>query len=139
MHELDSDAIRHALKVAQEKGFGYLKISVGDTKFRATFDNDSAKTVSSADELFSEAVIEELVPSLETELLVKSPVVGYLELDEQKIFEGEEINEGDTIGVVKALGLKNDVVSNFKGVVEAILVKSGEPVEYGQPILRLKK
>jgi len=47
---------------------------------------------------------------------------------------GQHINEGDTICIVEAMKLLNQIEADKSGIVKSILVENGQPVEYGQPI-----
>ena len=52
---------------------------------------------------------------------------------------GDVVKEGQTIGIVEAMKLMNEVESEYDGTVAAILVENGEMVEYGQPLFKVKK
>ena len=74
---------------------------------------------------------------------VTSPIVGtaYLasEPGGKKFVEvGQKIKKGQTIMIVEAMKTMNHVPSTQDGVVSKILVKDGEPVEFGQPLISLK-
>ena len=74
---------------------------------------------------------------------VTSPIVGtaYLAPDpgEKKFVEvGQKIKKGQTIMIVEAMKTMNHVPSTQDGMVNKILVKDGEPVEFGQPLISLK-
>ena len=74
---------------------------------------------------------------------VNSPIVGtaYLapEPGAKKFVEvGQKIKKGQTIMIVEAMKTMNHVPSTQDGVVNKILVKDGEPVEFGQPLISLK-
>ena len=45
--------------------------------------------------------------------------------------------KGQTLGIVEAMKLMNDIECDFDGVVSEVLVKNGETVEYGQPLFRI--
>ena len=45
--------------------------------------------------------------------------------------------EGQTVAIVEAMKLMNDIECDFDGVVSEVLVKNGETVEYGQPLFRI--
>ena len=47
---------------------------------------------------------------------------------------GQTISQGDTICIVEAMKILNQIESEHSGTVKAILVENGEPVEYGQPL-----
>ena len=51
---------------------------------------------------------------------------------------GLDVDEGAAIGLVDVLGVFHEVPAPFDGSVEDFLVPDGQPVEYGQPIARLK-
>ena len=74
---------------------------------------------------------------------VASPIVGtaYLatEPGAKKFVEiGQKIKKGQTIMIVEAMKTMNHVPSTQDGVVSKILVKDGEPVEFGQPLISVK-
>lgn len=49
--------------------------------------------------------------------------------------EGDEVHAGDTIGIVEAMKMMNEIECEVSGRVARILVKNGQPVEYGQPLM----
>ncbi|QTF91470.1 acetyl-CoA carboxylase biotin carboxyl carrier protein [Halomonas sp. BM-2019] len=48
---------------------------------------------------------------------------------------GSSVKKGDTVCVVEAMKMMNQIEADRDGVVEAILVEDGEPVEYDQPMI----
>ena len=48
---------------------------------------------------------------------------------------GQAVKEGDTICIIEAMKLMNEIEADASGVVKAILVENGQPVEYGQPLV----
>lgn len=48
--------------------------------------------------------------------------------------EGDGIEKGQTLGIVEAMKLMNELESDYCGTVKQILVSNGEMVEYGQPL-----
>ena len=74
---------------------------------------------------------------------VTSPIVGtaYLapEPGAKKFVEvGQKIKKGHTIMIVEAMKTMNHIPSTQDGTVSEILVKDGEPVEFGQPLISIK-
>ncbi len=74
---------------------------------------------------------------------VTSPIVGtaYLapEPGAKKFVEvGQKIKKGQTIMIIEAMKTMNHVPSTQDGIVNKILVKDGEPVEFGQPLISVK-
>jgi acetyl-CoA carboxylase biotin carboxyl carrier protein len=53
------------------------------------------------------------------------------------VAEGDEVYVGQTIGIIEAMKIMNEIAADRAGVVEAILVGNGQPVEYGSPLMRL--
>ena len=74
--------------------------------------------------------------------VIKSPMVGtfyrsaapgakpFVEL-------GQAVKAGETVCIVEAMKLLNEIEADASGVVKAILVEDGQPVEYGQPLFIL--
>ena len=51
---------------------------------------------------------------------------------------GDTVKKGQVIGLVEAMKLMNEFESEYDGIVEEILVKNEETVEYGQPLFRIR-
>lgn len=47
---------------------------------------------------------------------------------------GQRVNAGDTLCIIEAMKMLNQIESDKAGVIAAILVENGQPVEYGQPL-----
>ena len=74
---------------------------------------------------------------------VTSPIVGTAYLaptaGAKKFIEiGQKVKKGQTIMIVEAMKTMNHVPSTQDGTVNKILVKDGEPVEFGQPLISVK-
>jgi acetyl-CoA carboxylase biotin carboxyl carrier protein len=70
---------------------------------------------------------------------VKSPMVGTFyrtpSPDAKPFVEiGQSVKEGQIICIIEAMKLMNEIECDKTGVVSAILVENGQPVEYGQPL-----
>ncbi|HEX7249130.1 MAG TPA: acetyl-CoA carboxylase biotin carboxyl carrier protein [Burkholderiales bacterium] len=71
--------------------------------------------------------------------VVKAPMVGTFyrspSPDAKAFIEvGQAVKEGQTICIIEAMKLMNEIEADASGVVKAILVENGQPVEYGQPL-----
>lgn len=71
--------------------------------------------------------------------VVKSPMVGTFYRAGQPGAEpfvtvGSQVKEGDTLCLIEAMKLLNEVESDANGTIKAVLVENGQPVEYGQPL-----
>tara|TARA_Y100000590_G_C15448076_1_gene911579 strand:- start:30 stop:437 length:408 start_codon:yes stop_codon:yes gene_type:complete len=76
-------------------------------------------------------------------LQITSPIVGtaYLAAEPggKKFVEvGQKIKKGQTVMIVEAMKTMNHIPSTQDGIVNKILVKDGEPVEFGQPLISIK-
>ena len=47
---------------------------------------------------------------------------------------GQSVNAGDTLCIIEAMKLLNEIEADQGGVIKAILVENGQPVEYGEPL-----
>ena len=47
---------------------------------------------------------------------------------------GQAIKEGDTLCIIEAMKLMNEIEADVTGTIKAILIETGQPVEYGQPL-----
>lgn len=74
--------------------------------------------------------------------VVESPLVGTFyaapaEDAESFVKVGDRVEKGQTLGIVEAMKLMNEIESDYSGTVAEILVNNQEGVEYGQPLLRI--
>jgi acetyl-CoA carboxylase biotin carboxyl carrier protein len=74
--------------------------------------------------------------------VVKAPMVGTFyrspSPDAKAFVEvGQAVKEGETICIIEAMKLMNEIEADASGSVKAILVENGQPVEYGQPLFIL--
>lgn len=77
------------------------------------------------------------------EFIQKSPLVGTFyrapgEQDPPFVQVGDRVTKGQIVGIVEAMKLMNEIECEADGVVTEILAGNEEPVEYGQPLLRIK-
>lgn len=75
--------------------------------------------------------------------VIKSPMVGTFYLrpsptSNPYVEVGKVISVGDTVCIIEAMKLMNEIESDVAGKVVEILAKDGEPVEYGAPLFRVE-
>jgi acetyl-CoA carboxylase biotin carboxyl carrier protein len=51
---------------------------------------------------------------------------------------GQEVNEESLVCIIEAMKVMNEIKAEIKGVIVEILVENGTPVQFGQPLLRVK-
>jgi acetyl-CoA carboxylase biotin carboxyl carrier protein len=71
--------------------------------------------------------------------MVTSPMVGIFyrsasPTSKPFVEEGQQVNEGDTLCIIEAMKILNQITAEKAGVVRKVLVENGAPVEYGQPL-----
>ena len=74
--------------------------------------------------------------------IVKSPLVGTFyaapsEDAEPFVSVGDSVKKGQTLAIVEAMKLMNEIESDFDGKVAEIYAENGQAVEYGQPLFRI--
>lgn len=75
--------------------------------------------------------------------IIKSPMVGTFYLKPSPVAEpyielGKDVKKGDVLCIIEAMKLMNEIEAEYTGKVAEILVKDGEAVEYGTPLLRIE-
>ena len=72
--------------------------------------------------------------------IIESPMVGTFYRSSSpstKVFVeiGQSVSKGDTLCIIEAMKIMNQIESDISGTVRAILVEDGQPVEYGEPLI----
>ena len=85
----------------------------------------------------------EAVQPIDSGNVVVSPLVGIFYSASSPEAEpfvkvGDRVKKGQVLGIIEAMKLMNEIESEYDGIVEAILVKNEEMVEYGQPLFRIR-
>lgn len=81
--------------------------------------------------------------SIASDQVVTSPLVGIFYSASSPdadpfVKVGDQVKKGQVLGIIEAMKLMNEIESEYDGVVEAILVKNEDAVEYGQPLFRIR-
>ena len=74
--------------------------------------------------------------------IVESPLVGTFyaapkEDADPFVSVGDPVRKGQTLAIIEAMKLMNEIESEYDGTVAEILAENGKPVEYGQPLFRI--
>lgn len=83
-------------------------------------------------------------PAEEENLFITSPIVGTFysaPAPDAPAFVkvGDQVKNGQTVCILEAMKLMNEIQSEFDCEIEAVLVSNEQKVEYGQPLFRVKK
>lgn len=75
--------------------------------------------------------------------IVKSPMVGTFYIkpaptENPYVEIGKQVKKGDTLCILEAMKLMNEIESEFTGTITEIYVKDGETVEYGTPLFKIE-
>ena len=144
---MEYDKIKELMKDMGNSNLTEMDIDFADgTKIRMKKDLNQAKVIS---EVTLNQVNTEMPKTQnsnqEKEIsgnIVKSPMVGTFYLKPSPTSEpytevGKQVKKGDILCIIEAMKLMNEIESEYTGKVEEILVKDGEPVEYGTPLFRI--
>ena len=149
---MDLRKLKKLIDLVQESGIAELEITEGEEKVRiarggavsvtalaagappAVADQPSAPALATGAAMA--APLAEAVPEGH---VVKSPMVGTFyrspSPDAKPFVEvGATIKAGETICVLEAMKLMNEIEADASGTIKAILVENGQPVEYGQAL-----
>ena len=82
-------------------------------------------------------------PAKEEDHLIKSPIVGtfYAALSPEAapfVRVGDFVEAGQTVCIIEAMKLMNEIEADISGEVARVLVENGQPVEYGEPLFALR-
>ena len=85
------------------------------------------------------AVAAPVIPAEPVGHVVKSPMVGTFYRSSAPgspafVEIGSSVKEGDTLCIIEAMKLLNEIDADATGVIKQILVENGQPVEFGQPL-----
>jgi acetyl-CoA carboxylase biotin carboxyl carrier protein len=145
---MDLRKLKTLIELVESSGIAELEISEGEERVRIT------RTAASAMQTYAPAPQQPIAVSAAAAVappaepakpaapeghVVKSPMVGTFYRSASpgsKAFVdvGQNVNSGDTLCIIEAMKLLNEIDSDQSGVIKAILVENGQPVEFGQPL-----
>jgi len=149
---MDLRKLKTLIDLVQQSGIAELEITEGEEKVRISrFGSPGAPTmmtqgpattvvpVPAPDAAGADAEAAAAAAEADEHAL-KSPMVGTFyraSAPGAKAFVevGQAVKTGDTVCIIEAMKLLNEIEADRDGVVKAILVENGQPVEYGQPLL----
>ena len=143
---MDLRKLKKLIDLVEESGIAELEITEGEERVRISR-NHSAGTPAAAVVAPVAAVAPAAAPvAAETAApvaaghVLKSPMVGtYYRAPtpgaKPFVEVGQSVNEGDTVCIIEAMKLLNEIEADRAGVIKAILVENGQPVEYGHSLM----
>jgi len=146
---MDIRKVKKLIELLEESGIAELEINEGEESVRISRYSSSAPpapvnyAVPSAPAPAAPsapAATESEEESLPSGHIVKSPMVGTYYSSPSPgskpfVSVGDSVSAGDTICIVEAMKILNQIEADVSGTIKAILVDNAQPVEYGQPLM----
>ena len=150
---MDIEKIKQLIKLVEASGISELEISEGEGSVRisravATPATQHTYTLPVMPQPVQSNAVAPVVTTVAAESaaaqisghIVRSPMVGTFyrtpSPDAKAFCEvGQKVNVGDTLCIVEAMKMMNQIEADKAGVVKAILAESGQPVEFDEPLV----
>ena len=145
---MDLRKLKKLIDLVQESGIAEIEITEGEEKVRIsrTSSANVAINTTSAPVAAAAPGAVTALPGGEPETaqaeghVLKSPMVGTFyraSTPEAEAFVqvGQTVNEGQTVCIIEAMKLLNEIEADRSGTIKAILVENGQPVEYGHALM----
>ncbi|MDQ6970747.1 MAG: acetyl-CoA carboxylase biotin carboxyl carrier protein [Mariprofundus sp.] len=142
---MDISQIRKLIKLVQSSDVTEIEITEGESTVRISRHSTVAPTLAAAPVMAAEYAVAApaaapLAAAEETaadEHQVTSPMVGtfYTAASpdaDDFVKQGQRVKKGDTLCIIEAMKMMNEIEAEYDGVVESILVSNATPLEYGQ-------
>jgi len=144
---MDLRKLKKLIDLVQESGIAELEITEGEEKVRISRTSPATQTAATAPQAIAVPIAAAApVAAASTEApapveghVVKSPMVGTFYRAASpgaKTFVevGDRVNPGDTLCIIEAMKLLNEIEADQGGVIKEVYVENGQPVEYGEPL-----
>ena len=138
---MNESSIRKYAKLMNELGLTGLEITENDTVVRLERSIAAAAPVAVPAQAPAAQVQEEENSDL---FVVRSPMVGVFysapaENADPFVSVGDHVRCGETLCIIEAMKLMNEIPSEINGVVEQVCVKNGQAVDYGCELFRIRR
>ena len=143
--KIDKKIIKELSDYLDEFNLTELEYTEKDTKIKVSKNSLSInnQTLPNSNQVLTKPDTSTISKNINSGVEIKSPIIGTAyhapEPGAKKFVEiGKKIKKGDTVMIVEAMKTMNHVPSTSEGVVKEILVKDGQPVEFGQTLIILE-
>ncbi len=145
---MDIRKVKKLIELLDESGIAEIEINEGEESIRISRYSSSApapvQQFAAAPPVAAAAAEPESNAEADTPAIsghtVNAPMVGTFYTasapgspDFVKV--GDSVNEGDTVCIIEAMKILNQIEADKSGIVKAILVENAQPVEFGQPLV----
>jgi acetyl-CoA carboxylase biotin carboxyl carrier protein len=145
---VDSDVVREMAKLLEETGLSEIEVERGGVRVRVARGRVQAAGApapgahANPGEPASASAVAPPVPAAKRGTIVTSPMVGTVYLAPQPgappfVNLGDEVTDG-TVCIIEAMKTMNPVAAPVAGRVTEVLVRDGQPVEFGEPLMRIE-
>ena len=139
---MDLQQIEKLVQIIENSSMLEFSIQEGHTKIKMSRRGTAGVPGEAAITIAQAAPAAQAEEEAEDETYITSPIVGTFysaPSPEAKAFVkvGDRVEKGQTLGIVEAMKLMNEIESDYSGTVAEILVNNQEGVEYGQPLFRI--
>jgi acetyl-CoA carboxylase biotin carboxyl carrier protein len=136
-----TDAVRLLTDIMRSNGLTEIDIAAGDISIRLRAAKTGGGAKSSVTTSVSEAG-EAAAPPAISGHVVTAPMIGTFYASPAPgeppfIRVGDTVQAGQTIGIIEAMKIMNEIVSDRAGVVLEVIAANAQAVEYGSPLVRL--
>jgi acetyl-CoA carboxylase biotin carboxyl carrier protein len=144
---MDIRKVKKLIELLDESGIAEIEITEGEESVRisryapgAPVTAVAAPVAAGPAAVAPAPVVESTsVPVEDDGYLVKAPMVGSFYSASSPgaapyVQVGDRVNEGDTLCIIEAMKMMNQIEADISGVIKSIRVQNGEPVEYGQTL-----
>jgi acetyl-CoA carboxylase biotin carboxyl carrier protein len=143
---MDLRKLKKLIDLVQESGIAELEITEGEEKVRINRSStgnpalySSQQAQPAAQPSVAPTATQAAAPAAETGHTLKSPMVGTFYRSPSPgspsfVEVGQSVSKGQTLCIIEAMKLLNEIESDASGTIRAALVENGQPVEYGQPL-----
>ena len=148
---MDIRKVKKLIELLEESGLSEIEITEGEDTVRITKripkDPKRAEVYTSTDTIIREpdSAIESTKNNHQNNFhKILAPMIGTFFLTPEPSAEafvkvGDEVSQGDTLCIIEAMKMMNQIESDVNGIVERILVQSGDPVEYDQALFLISQ
>ena len=133
---MDLRKLKKLIDLVEESGIAEIEVTEGEEKVRIT----RSVAAPAMQTVYATAAPVQAAPAArDLSNAQKSPMVGtfYRAASPSTpafVEVGQTVKAGDTLCIIEAMKLMNEIEAEKSGVVKAILVENGTPVEYGEPL-----
>ena len=134
--------VEQLVELLRESGAGEIRVRWGETEISVKA-RPEAPAATPADQGAPEAAEPEGSPEMDGLHAVRSPVVGTFYRapapgEDSYVEVGDEVSAGQTLCIVEAMKLMNEIVADVSGEVVEVLAENAGGVEYDQPLFYLR-